>query len=284
MYPVLKDKVKNLKYTLITTFHEEGMQQYGQRMIDTFEKYWPEQIDLVVYTENCSPKTTKPNVKVVDLLAESKECRDFVERHKNNLRAHGKDVETQDPRKQFKWDAVRFCYKVFATQLAVKTIVDTDWLVWCDADTLTHTPVPVDFMRSISPFNAMITYLGRGDKYHPECGWVGYNLRHPNTRLFINEFVSQYTEDKLFDLKEYHDSYVWSTIWKRYRENPKNEFYNLNPAPDSKGFAGHPFVNSALGQYLDHVKGKRKDLGHSNKRDQGVHTDHPYWSSLKEKP
>jgi hypothetical protein len=281
MYPFFKTRCKKMKYTLITTFHQEGMEQYGQRMIDTFEKYWPMQINLVVYTENCTPITTKSNVSVVDLLATSKECRDFVERHKNNPKAHGKDT-TQDPRKQFKWDAVRFCYKVFATGLALNTIMDTDWLVWCDADTLTHTPVPVEFMGSISPFGKMITYLGRGDRYHPECGWVGYNLRHPNTKMFIREFVKQYEDDLLFELDEYHDSYVWSTIWKRYRENPDNEFYNLNPT-DNKGFAGHPFINSALGKYLDHVKGKRKNEGHSWSRDQGTHTDHPYWSSLKER-
>ena len=269
-----------MKYTLITTFHKEGMEQYGQRMIDTFEKHWPAEIDLVVYAENCTPKTTKSNVQVVDLLKESKECRDFVERHRNNPKAHGRDA-SQDPRKQFKWDAVRFCYKVFATGLAEKTI-DTDWLIWCDADTLTHTDIPVHFVPSISPGDAMITYLGRGDKYHPECGWVGYNLRHVNSRMFIREFVSLYTEDKLFDLPEYHDSYVWSTVWKQYRTKPDNKFFNLNPNPDTKGFAGHPFINSALGEYLDHVKGKRKDLGHSNKRDQGVHTDHPYWANIKE--
>ena len=267
-----------MKYTLITTFHQAGMKQYGQRMIDTFEQHWPDDVDLVVYTENCSPTKTKSNVRIVDLLANSENCRNFIERHQNNPRAHGRDA-TQDPRKQFKWDAVRFCYKVFATELAEKTI-DTDWLIWCDADTLTHTPVPKEFLPSISPINSMITYLGRGDRYHPECGWVGYNLRHPNARMFIHEFVLQYTEDRLFDLPEYHDSYVWSTVWKRYRD--QDRFHNLNPEPDTKGFAGHPFINSALGQYLDHVKGKRKEEGHSFKRDQGVYVDHPYWSNLKE--
>lgn len=269
-----------MKHTLITTFHREGMEQYGQRMIDTFEQHWPSTVDLIVYAENCQPRTTKPNVKVVDLLASSDECVAFVERHRNNPKAHGKDV-TQDPRKQFRWDAVRFCYKPFSISLAEKT-VDTDWLIWCDADTLTHTPVPEDFLDSISPSDSMITFLGRGDKYHPECGWVGYNLRHPTCRKFIDDFVSQYTEDKLFELKEYHDSYIWSTLWKAYRD--QNKFHNLNPNPDNKGFAGHPFINSQLGLYLDHVKGKRKSEGHSYGRDQGMHTDHPYWKNLAERP
>jgi len=48
-----------MKYTVITTFHQAGLELYGQRMIDTFEQHWPDEVDLVVYAENCNPRTTK---------------------------------------------------------------------------------------------------------------------------------------------------------------------------------------------------------------------------------
>ena len=77
------------RYTVVTTFHQEGLELYGQRMINTFEQHWPDSVDLVVYTENCTPVISKPNVRCIDLLAASKECKRFVKRHANNPEAHG---------------------------------------------------------------------------------------------------------------------------------------------------------------------------------------------------
>jgi hypothetical protein len=48
-----------------------------------------------------------------------------------------------------------------------------------------------------------------------------------------------------------------------------------------KGLAGHPFINSDLGKYMDHMKGDRKNLGHSEPRDIKLHEDNPYWRSIK---
>ena len=35
------------RYTVITTFNQQGLENYGQRMISTWEKYWPTEVDLV---------------------------------------------------------------------------------------------------------------------------------------------------------------------------------------------------------------------------------------------
>ena len=119
-----------MKYNVITTFHDQGLKQYGQRMIDTFEQYWPAEVGLVVYAENCQPRISKSNTQVVDLLANSADLQQFIERHQNNPLAHGQSTPDRqvDPKKQFRWDAVRFAYKVFSIALAAAT-VKTDWLV-----------------------------------------------------------------------------------------------------------------------------------------------------------
>ena len=61
------------RYTVITTFNQQGLDKYGQRMISTFEQFWPSTVDLVVYTEKCTPHITKPNVRCIDLIANSKQ-------------------------------------------------------------------------------------------------------------------------------------------------------------------------------------------------------------------
>ena len=272
-----------MKYTVITSFHEEGLKQYAQRMVRTFEQHWPSDVDLVICAENCRPQITRRNTQVHDLLDVSANCRAFVERHRNNPLAHGQagPPDVWNPKKAFRWNAVRFAYKVFSVALCANNI-GSGWMIWIDADTHTHSPVPLEWLSQVCPSTAMISYLGRGEKYHSECGWVAYNLDHPATRNFIADFVAMYNTDRIFDEREWHDSYIWDVIRKRYQLN--NEFYNLNPSWTDKGLAGHPFINSELGRYMDHVKGERKVMGHSKAKEVVSHADHPYWRSVLQAP
>jgi hypothetical protein len=272
-----------MKYTVITSFHQDGLKQYGQRMVDTFEQNWPTEVDLIACAENCQPKVTRSNSRVYDLMQVSNNCRAFVERHRNNPMAHGQDgpPDVWNPKKAFRWNAVRFAYKVFSVALCADNL-SSGWMIWLDADTHTHSPVPVDWLTQVCPDSTMISYLGRGEKYHSECGWVAYNLDHPETRNFIRDFVGMYNTDQIFKEREWHDSYIWDVVRKRYQDT--NKFYNLNPSWTDKGLAGHPFINSELGRYMDHVKGKRKVEGHSKAKEVVSHPDHPYWRSVLQAP
>jgi hypothetical protein len=271
-----------MKYTVITSFHNEGLKQYGQRMINTFEQNWPDEVDLIVCAENCQPSYTRSNTRIYNLLELSNNCRTFVERHKNNPMAHGQagPPEVWNPRKAFRWNAVRFAYKVFSVSLCANN-TSHGWMIWIDADTHTHSTVPLEWLSKVCPNDAMISYLGRGEKYHSECGWVAYNLDHPETRNFIQDFVGMYNTDRIFEEREWHDSYIWDVVRRKYQDN---KFYNLNPSYNDKGLAGHPFINSELGLYMDHVKGDRKIYGHSKAKEVVSHPDHPYWKSVLSGP
>lgn len=268
-----------MKYTVITTFHQAGLEQYGQRMIDTFEQFWPKDVDLKVCAEKCQPVTSRPNTEVIDLLASSTDLAAFLHRHQHNDLAHGRagPPDVYNPKKQFRWDAVRFSYKVFSAALCASRL-QSGWMMWVDADTRTHSPVTESWLSTVCPPGAMISYLGRGERYHSECGWVAYNLDHPATRNFISDFVDLYRSDEIFQHKEWHDSFIWDTVRRRYQE--QHRFINLNPDPDTKGLAKHPFINSELGRVMDHFKGSRKDQGHSRGKEIVLHHDLPYWQSV----
>jgi hypothetical protein len=268
-----------MKYTVITTFHQAGLEQYGQRMIDSFEQHWPTEVDLLVCAEHCQPKKQRSNTEIIDLMGQSADCSAFVERHRNNPLAHAQagPPDVFNPLKAFRWNAVRFCYKVFATALCADR-VNSGWMIWIDADSHTHSSVPVQWLSTVCPNDAMISYLGRGEKYHSECGWVAYNLDHPATRQYIQDFVNMYRTDAIFKEREWHDSYIWDVVRKQYQTQHK--FVNLNPSQNDKGLAGHPFINSELGRYMDHVKGKRKNEGHSKAKEVVLHQDHPYWQQV----
>jgi len=266
-------------YTLVTTFNRQGMETYGQRMIDTFQQHWPADSRLLVFAENCLPRVTADNVQVFDILQHSPDLAAFVERHKNNAMAHGKagPPGIYDAKKNFRWNAVRFSFKVFAVA-AASHMINQGWLIWIDADTHTHSPIPSAWLPMVCPSDSMCSYLGRGENYHSECGWVAYNLDHPRCRDFIQDFVDMYRHDLIFNEREWHDSYIWDVVRRRYKDTCS--FFNLNPEPDTKGLAKHPFINSELGRYMDHVKGKRKDQGHSRGKEVVLHRDHPYWQRI----
>lgn len=271
-----------MKYTVITTFHQAGLELYGQKMIDTFERHWPNSVNLVVYAENCNPQFGKPNVEVTQLLEVSSDCRRFVKRHKNNSEAHGgqgpHNINNWSEKKSFKWQAVRFCYKVFAVNHALNNI-NSDWIIWLDADSQTHSPVTLDFLARTCPDSADFSYLGRTERYHSECGWVGYRKSGNYALDFAKRFANMYITDEIFNHKEWHDSYIWDIVRREFQQRGAL-FHNLNPQPENNGKAGHPFINSELGACLDHMKGDRKIIGHSKAKEVNNHTNHPYWKKV----
>lgn len=272
-----------MKYTVVTTFHPAGLKQYAQTMIDSFEQYWPESVDLISYAEECNPQVNR--TKVIDLLSASPDLVEFKRRHKDNPIANGtvaKDTRVPFKDNQFKWDAVRFSHKVFAVIHACSTI-NSDWVIWLDADSKTFRPISESFLDEVCDNSALACYLGRREKYHSECGWVAYNRRHPELQNFIRDWRELYMSDRLFDLKEYHDSFVFDVLRRQYQERGV-KFHNISPELPGKG-PGHPFIASRLGEYMDHMKGsKRKALGHSlpddYERNQGLNSSVDYWQGV----
>ena len=272
-----------MTYTVVTTFHAAGLTQYGQTMIDAFDLHWPCSIPLVVYAEACQPHRPSDRVQVIDLMTASPDLAWFKKTHADNPVAHGqiaRDTSVPFGDNQFKWDAVRFSHKVFAVIHACASL-DTDWVIWLDADTKTFAPVPDTFLPEICDPAAMACYLGRREKYHSECGWVAYNRRHPDLRAFMDRWRDLYRTGDLFNLREYHDSFVFDVLRKDFQALRGTRFHNLSPELPGKG-PGHPFIASRLGLYMDHMKGsKRKALGHSlpddYDRNQGLNANVDYW-------
>ena len=168
---------------------------------------------------------------------------------------------------------MRFAYKIYSIHL-VANYTSGGWLIWLDADTCSHSAISTTDLARLCPNTAMISYLGRGENYHSECGWVGYNLDHPQTRNFIADLTAMYNTDKIFDLPEWHDSYVWDVVRRLY--HTQNQFHNISNS-HTNNRAGHPFINSELGKFMDHLKGERKKQGKSHAKDLVTPRQESYW-------
>jgi len=267
-----------MKIAVVTTFNEEGLKRYGQRMIDTFIQNWPKEITLHIYPEMCNPRVPDHSRVTLKRLEEVPELMAFKNRWRDVSKANG-DVtddpvrsKRKDAGKGFKWHAVRFAHKVYAIFDCVKE-TNADVLFWMDADTVCHSPITLETVMKFCPANMDLGYLGREGKY-TECGLYSMNLRSVRTLGFLREFQRMYdeAENGIFLLDEWHDSFVFDAV--------KDKTHPLRLNNWSAGIVkgeGHPLINSEWGAYLDHLKGDRKTIGRSLPKDLKIQRTESYW-------
>ena len=268
----------NMKIAVVTTFHEEGLKKYGQRMINTFIENWPKEITLHIYPEACNPAIRDHNRVTLKRLEEVPELTAFKNQWRNVPKANGNVSDDpvrskrKDAGKGFKWHAVRFAHKVYAIFDCART-TDADVLFWMDADTVCHSSISLETVMKFCPLTQDIGYLGREGKY-TECGLYSLNLRSENTQKFLKEFQHVYdqAENGIFLLDEWHDSFVFDAVKDKMPQLKLNNW--------SRGIVkgeGHPLINSEWGAYLDHLKGDRKTSGRSLPKDLKVKRTESYW-------
>ena len=272
---------------VITTFPPNRWEAYAKRMLESFIANWPNDVKLYVYYEKKLPEIINSKIEYINLEEVNPGLVKFKERHKNDPVANGElqeipngvrrrpEAGKKDKGKgSFLWDAVRFAHKTYCVYHAIKNI-NTDVILWLDADTYTFKSISKEFVLNLIPENKLVNYLGRGDKF-PECGWVSYNKQHPQITEFINAWIELYEKDTLFKHLEWHDSYVF---WQVLKQIAPDQGADIGKGAGAKGH--HIFVNSVLGEYIDHLKGKRKIKGKSSKTDLRVSRNQDYWKNVE---
>jgi hypothetical protein len=279
-------------------------------MVDSYDRHWPVEIPLYVYYEGTRPEPDRARIYYRDFASCCPDLIAFKERHRDDAAAHGREDRGPLPlsmrrvvakmlsagerlrsggwiggrartraRKRvgmgYRWDAVRFAHKTYCVFHALATI-DCDAAFWIDADTVTFADIPFGFLDATLPEDAMLAYLGRPYRTS-ECGFVGYNRRHPRLAEFLAGWKALYDDDTLFELAEWHDSWVFDWVRAPF-EHEGVAMHNLSRVLGRRSVE-HPFVNGPLGAYMDHLKGDRKQAGRSRADDLGVERHEPYWTT-----
>ncbi len=283
-------KTMGKRITVVTTFHPEGMTTYGQKFLDSFACHVDKRIKLIVYAENCKPTNPDPTrIIILDAVDALPKLNVFKERWRDDPKANGippdaiKARRPRDWHKEFKWHAIRFANKVYAVVDACSR--SKDWCVWMDADSIIHSTWSYEDFANLLPDNKYITYVGRGkgSQTWPECGFYGLNLNHPVCHSFLEDFEQMYedADNGIFTLEEWHDSYVFGELLKKYKDFPSHD-YSANIYNDTAktGGGGHPLINSELGRWMDHMKGDRKFDGRSKRKDLMKHRTEAYWNEI----
>ena len=238
-----------LKTLVVTSWNSTLYDEYAHRFWHSFPH---DELDLCVVSED----TTAPHINI-HMRAQTP----FVQR--NSIR----------PVRGFKWDAVRFCYKPYAIWSVLQEHgkwgekpAKYDRIVWLDADTVFRKTITEQWITDNIWFHdSAMSYMGRPN-YHSETGLLVFNNTDTLAREFVEYVVELYNTDKVYELAEYHDSYVWD--WARIKHERRRgkqkqfKFKDLAEHIQHKVQGGH--IQARLyGDVMDHCKGKRKIKGYS---------------------
>jgi hypothetical protein len=237
---------------IITGWSPSGWLQYGQRFLSSFERYWPNDVELNVYVEELSPiGNTRHSVRQV-LLDQIQGCVEFIEKYRNDKRANGEEVQAswKDSCRasgyNFRFDAWKFCRQGFIPYHAAQDM-QSGILCWLDGDVVTTSAVPTGWIESLIPEYAAVSYLGREPK-HSEIGVQIYRL--PRAMSILRDFSDLYRTEAVFELKEWHSAYVFDQARRMNKDIP---VHNMTP-----GGNGNVWLQSPMIRHTDHLKGKRK--------------------------
>lgn len=241
----------NLQAAVCTTFPNDSWNVYSKRMLESFMANWPEEVPIMVRLDDAKLSAEVNKIlRPADGLVSGweKDHADFVARNK------GKD-DPQDYRKQ----AVRFCHKVFAIRAALdavnrakadKAIDVPRYLIWLDADVLTTRKVMAeDLLKCMPKDGDAVSYMGRKDWDHSECGWLAFDLENGGN-FIIEEMIARYIKDEVFKHDQWHDSWIFDSIIKmdEFRERGVT-----NLTPNATGMEVWP--QSPMASWSRHYKG-----------------------------
>ncbi len=274
--------------TIVTTWGTKYWPTPVQAGLESTVKNWPGHAKILLYPDDMSQQLKLPRTEYYDLCKEQSVLKEFIERNKNNSRL----TKWQPQQYKFEYDAIRFSYKVFACIDAYqKTKPDMLWFL--DADIITFEKISMSWLEHIIPDTAFTSYLGRPKKGFSETGYYAFNTAHKYTKEFFERWEQYYAEDLFFNIQKgflnhfpiagYTDSFTFDAVRLEMEQAGKIKNEDLNDGRWSGGRkARHPFINSELGQYMDHMKGyERKAQMSSRKRDLTTKQSHSYWKTLK---
>lgn len=153
----------------------------------------------------------------------------------------------------FRFDAIKFCNKVFAVVNEAETAVDDriEILAWLDADTFTESKVNVDEVLPRNPFE--IAYLGRTSINYAETSYILFNLTSPNTSSFIRDLIGMYTTGEVYNFREWHDGFLFSRLLELHKLHGLKTINLSIHCHDLDAFHKAP-----IGKFMTHLKGNKK--------------------------
>lgn len=223
-------------------------ERYGEKFVGTFEKFWPSNVELWIFTDRILPADRAHQVMLDDIPS----YRRFMAKYGEDRTAmgYGHTGAKADPAKRFwKNDAVKWAPQGLVPREALMGLASGDLLCWLDADVETIAKVPLHWINALLA-GADMACLQR-ERQHSEIGFWAARVGS-YTIPAIKRFSELYESGEVFDLPEWHSAFVFDHALSLSRDIAIRNI--------SAGGRGHVWPNSPLARYTVHKKGKIKDL------------------------
>lgn len=221
----------------VTTFAPHHFDEYAHRMLESFVRFWP--CELVAYVDYVPPfKHDKIEYRMLDTLYDLREFKEYALKQQKTCPQN------------YLYDAARFAHKAYA-QIDMLERYPKEEIFWLDADVVTLIEISSWFMKGLLK-DYTLCFLGR-DTY-TETGFIGFNPSGPYFPMFLNHYRDQYHGRKLFKLPYWTDCHAF--------DEARKGLAHVNDIGQGHGLE-HVWCRSVLAPYMDHLKGKRKELGFS---------------------
>ena len=261
-----------MSLAFVSSLNQKIYKDYGKNFINEFVQYASKEIKLYLVFEGDPPPELEifPNNIIVIPFISNKHTH-FMKFFGQLYEANGYKIKFYKEsgenkiniNSDYHFNSVKFSYKPFAIhQLLPKLQKDIETLLWTDADLRCKKKFDSNSLKNFLPDNdILISYLGRKKPWYSECGFLGFNLKHPDLNNYINRVIDIYVTGEIFSLEQWHDSWIWDHVRLEFEKNKNTKFKNISG--EGANF-DHPFVNCGLEEFFDHLKGvDRKKMGKS---------------------
>ena len=245
--------MSNRKIEVATTYNKKYYDLVAKRMVESFVKYWPKDVQLHVYWQEQKPEILEDNIVYHELYKVQPQLKQFVDKWKDDPEKNGWRADRQ------KWvwknDGVKFSHKVFAQTHRIKNST-ADYILYSDADTEYVATPNFDYLEEICPSDSLCTFFDR-PKFRDETGFYMHNPKHERAKDWANRLEEIYLSGEVWTYEENRaaDQYTMAYGRDSFKDCKQMDLVKYHPDVDLKD----PVPTSPLGQFLNHLKGEKKN-------------------------
>ncbi len=227
----------------VTTLNTKLLEEYGRTTLGTWADFTRRKIVVVVSPDELA------DFEVA--LGSRYRVLPFAEDSLRSMAAIREREEVLDHRRgDFRWQAGRFAWKVFAMREVFAAYPGESHITWLDADSILK-PGFDEWVGKVFSLTHAVSYLGRAHKgIHAETGLI--NFVGPKGRELCERVINIYRSLELFEFNEWHDAYIFTSVL----------LYNKHCFDISKNQgvrSSNPLYEIDRGIHIIHLKGMRKN-------------------------
>jgi hypothetical protein len=227
-----------MKIEVITSFNDHYYNLIGRDSVESWLKYWPQDLTLTCYVEEFR-LPDHPRIKQISFDDFKPEYYEFQSTAEKQVKKFAKKA----------WSFIHAMENSTA-----------DRIVWLDADVLTTDVLPKQLLLDVLSDNVLSTHMGvtyltakdgtPGRWFVPETGFFAVNTRHSLFDDFRKEYKRHYVERDQKHLRRFYDNDVYGYVFEKLKA-PGNDLCKDFQKPYKT-----PLRHTILGPFLDHYKAK----------------------------